>query len=342
MSKNEAESRLPQSHIYSPITSPNTIRLMVLQPGKTSEPLRCTFCMHEIFDNHTAEMYVKYRGSAADYTAISYTWHADPGSKEYGSILCLDKSIQITRNLSNLLHQLRHGAREEILWIDQLCINQGDEGEKEKQIPLMQKIYQQAKGVIFWIGEEDEHTGAAFDLIEKLNVLWCNVDRENPQFAPAGAISDDSYVSKLGLPILDSGNWKFLLDLLARQVLRRLWIVQEIVLGNSVLVMCGSHTIDFDTFGAAASYLAGSDWISAIQLKYAHLYLDGINMDNPNQLIEPNDIGRVDFLVGLYNRRLTLQWGKHESFEQLLLSTRRYGTDRQYVTFRKLLVVAHS
>lgn len=317
---------------------------MILHPDQEKEPLRCTFFTHHLLDQHTAAMCVKFRGRPGDYRAISYSWHADADAKDYGSIVCNGKPLRITRNLSDLLYRLRSPTARQSLWVDQLCINQDDEREKEQQIPLMQKVYQQAGDVVFWIGEEDEHNPAAFSLIEKLDSVYREVGYETPQVPPAGAIADDTYTSNLRLPSLRSGEWKPLMEIFARMVFRRLWIVQEIVLGHSVLVMCGSHTIDFEKLGGAASYLGGSDWISILQAFYADAFLEEIDSLEP--MIEIEKLGCVDFLIGLYIRRWRLCRKEHADFQQLLLSARMYKTDRAFIQDRVFallgLLSAHS
>ncbi len=243
------------------------------------------------------------------------------------SILCSDQYLRISRNLSNLLYQLRGEADERILWIDQLCINQNDKRDKEQQLELMGKVYQEARDVVFWIGSDDEHTPTVFGLIEKLDAAYRQADHENSDYPPRGALSDDAYTSKAGLPSLSSGEWKPLMDLLALQVFRRLWIVQEIALAPSVVVLRGSHIIDFEKLGGAASYLAYSDWISTLQSHYAAPYLAASDSEGP---IEIEELGRVDFVLGYYSRRIRFRAGEQLGFEQLLLSTRRYKTNRDF------------
>ncbi|KAH8588713.1 heterokaryon incompatibility, partial [Bisporella sp. PMI_857] len=55
------------------------------------------------------------------------------------------------------------------IWIDALCINQGDLSEKSKQIPIMRCIYENAEQVIIWLGLEDQCIRKALTLIQMFN-----------------------------------------------------------------------------------------------------------------------------------------------------------------------------
>ena len=52
--------------------------------------------------------------------------------------------------------------------IDAICINQYDPDEKSVQVQRMQDIYRNAKQVLVWIGKEKDHTGLAFEQIQRL------------------------------------------------------------------------------------------------------------------------------------------------------------------------------
>jgi hypothetical protein len=52
--------------------------------------------------------------------------------------------------------------------IDAICINQHDPDEKSVQVQRMQDIYRNAKQVLVWIGKEKDHTGLAFEQIQRL------------------------------------------------------------------------------------------------------------------------------------------------------------------------------
>jgi hypothetical protein len=84
-----------------------------------------------------------------EFDAISYVWGTAPASI---SIPCNDGSILITPTAHHMLGFLRLQKRP--LWIDALCINQGDEVEKATQIPLMGQIYANASyEQKIWTGE---------------------------------------------------------------------------------------------------------------------------------------------------------------------------------------------
>jgi hypothetical protein len=76
--------------------------------------------------------------------------------------------MMVMNNLYRVLERLRCQDVNRILWIDGICINQEDVEERSQQVLLMKQVYQQAKAVLCWIGEEEDDTEAAFRTISKL------------------------------------------------------------------------------------------------------------------------------------------------------------------------------
>jgi hypothetical protein len=76
---------------------------------------------------------------------------------------CLD----ITSSLAATLRALRYPDKERVLWIDQMCIHQGNSKEKSKQMDLMGAIYAGASKVIVWLGEVIEEEDMDCENISK-------------------------------------------------------------------------------------------------------------------------------------------------------------------------------
>ncbi len=89
------------------------------------------------------------RGSIGkDYEALSWCWGtALPTShisiRKNGRIY----SKKVQPDLVAALKALRHSQEDRYLWIDAICINQADVGEKNHQVEMMSTIYGQAKSV---------------------------------------------------------------------------------------------------------------------------------------------------------------------------------------------------
>jgi hypothetical protein len=58
-------------------------------------------------------------------------------------------------NLWWALSHLRGVEKERTFWIDALCIDQKNEGERNHQVGQMSRIYTRAKRVVVWLGRED-------------------------------------------------------------------------------------------------------------------------------------------------------------------------------------------
>ncbi|OTB14402.1 hypothetical protein K445DRAFT_47438, partial [Daldinia sp. EC12] len=80
--------------------------------------------------------------------ALSYVWGKSKVSKYINVDGC---PFPVTENLFNILTSLRNQHTARPIWIDAICINQADSGEKVHQVRLMRDIYSKAKKVTIWL-----------------------------------------------------------------------------------------------------------------------------------------------------------------------------------------------
>ena len=100
----------------------------------------------------------------------------------------------------------------------------------------MREVFKSAKVVYAWLGEESDRSR---DAIKKL-VEIANTKRASPQAASAKQTIDPSSqlrrVSGASDPF-----WNYINKLLSRRWFRRVWIVQELVLAQEALFLCGKE-----------------------------------------------------------------------------------------------------
>jgi hypothetical protein len=89
--------------------------------------------------------------SQSDFEALSYTW-GESLNNEYVEVQ--DQiQIPITDNLARALRRLRYPSEPRYLWIDAICIDQKNLGERSRQVAYMGEIYKRASRVIIWLGD---------------------------------------------------------------------------------------------------------------------------------------------------------------------------------------------
>jgi len=171
-----------------------------------------------------------------DFVALSYCW-GPPGVTKH--IIVNDITVNVQENLEAALRMLRDGqslASYCKLWVDALCINQKDLGERKVEVGRMRLIYRLASNVIIWLGPEADNSGNAMDLILTLSDscksgtdrLLGACLRQNP----------DS---------LGQGVWLALSMLLDRPYWHRTWVIQEMAMANgSAQILCGSKFVSWD------------------------------------------------------------------------------------------------
>ncbi|CAD6591406.1 MAG: hypothetical protein ASARMPRED_005377 [Alectoria sarmentosa] len=213
-----------------PLTKSNHIRILTVRQGGPDDSIECTLT--------TRPLAIPESSSPVDqvlpYEALSYHW----GSGEAGmKIKIYTESFpglfRVRPNLHAALNQLRLPDRPRRLWIDAICINQGDNDEKNAQVSLMSDIYTKATSVCVWLGEASLDSNLALNFISRIVNLddfdRLVADRRTPQ------------------------EWAALSSLMRRAWFSRRWVVQEIALAARATLYCGDAYVRWSDFADAVS-----------------------------------------------------------------------------------------
>ncbi|KAI0965378.1 heterokaryon incompatibility protein-domain-containing protein [Xylaria arbuscula] len=233
-----------QSYTYRPITS-DQIRVAEIHPGESDDPVAITIHHERFVAEESSEAHL------VAYEALSYVW----GSTEnMEPILADNLELSTTRNLNSALKHLRYQDESRFMWIDALCIDQGNEIEKGPCVAMMGDIYRRASRVVVWLGEAENDSTEAIDLLkwmgERVDVnFFRQLMRPSSDFEP-----DCTVLSDRTQPLpFDEDEHFSLHALFCRPWFDRLWVRQEIGLANqaSAVVSCGNRTIPWLTFKRA-------------------------------------------------------------------------------------------
>ncbi|KAG4262371.1 hypothetical protein FPRO03_10601 [Fusarium proliferatum] len=214
--QNEAQ-RESNPYVYSDPPKGSWIRLLELSPGNRLE----------ILSGQLFEVWWEQE-TCPPYSALSYTWADENGNTSPSNLIFLDKEqkvLRITRNCDRALRSLRHRSKPKLLWVDSICINQFSASERSHQVGLMKTIYSKANTVHAYVGETmcgDDSTGT--EAMTLLNDLQAN------------GISD---IMALG----NTSNISTLNKFFARPYFTRLWVVQELLLAQSITIHCGEVSL---------------------------------------------------------------------------------------------------
>jgi hypothetical protein len=193
---------------YETLQDPQDIRLVEIQPNSNNlSQLEC-----KIMTKNLSNLNFSYQ-------CLSYVWGTPDQNK---SILCNNRTLKVTDNLFVALKNLRQNKATFPIWIDQLCINQEDIAERNKQVMLMATIYEKAERTIIWIGEKADNSHLAIKLIQSTPYLSV---RENLKLLTASRNGTlDQIVSTLGAPKMEDKSWVALRRLLQRPWFKRSWV----------------------------------------------------------------------------------------------------------------------
>ncbi|KAK8223084.1 heterokaryon incompatibility protein-domain-containing protein [Phyllosticta capitalensis] len=224
----------PPRYQHKPLKGAKAFRLVELQPGEKDDALRCDIKIVSLDEQ-------------PQYEALSYIRgipeHASPGITVQGPS---NTMFKVTTTCRRALRNLRHPTASRLLWIDQLCIDQGSLEEKGQQVRLMDDIYKSATRVFV------DPAGAVgwrdLDLASLLSILnWGRRDRNEPELPVLPRIKKrydqlTEVYEMEGKP--NSEGW-------CHEVLvfltwfERTWAVQEVALAKEAVMIVGSLEIPF-------------------------------------------------------------------------------------------------
>ncbi|KAH8879759.1 HET-domain-containing protein [Thozetella sp. PMI_491] len=241
---------------YTPLSSATSTRILKVSQSDDDGRLQCE--LSELQLTAVDEMYPD--PIPPPYTCLSYSWGSTTATE---TVICNGKAMQITTNLADALRMTLWKNPNEFLWADQICINQDDDVEKGAQVQRMTQIYDQAKTVLAWIGDEEPDTALAISWIERVAALTKGLG--NDVFDDYANSDERSEVEKkerlteeqseaLGVPFSNTEAWTAFSNFFHRSWFGRTWVVQEVLPAREAWVVCGRHSVDWQKVKAAATW----------------------------------------------------------------------------------------
>lgn len=127
-----------------------------LEPGHI-RLIRVVACTEDLIE---CEMKQFPLDTERPWYALSYVWGTEPAGHK---VLLNGQQTRARPNLAAALRALSKAPANDPalpkdlwIWIDALCINQGDDKEKARQIPLMGELYSRARVVLVWLGHRHD------------------------------------------------------------------------------------------------------------------------------------------------------------------------------------------
>jgi hypothetical protein len=139
----------------------------------------------------------------------------------------------------NLLFALR--------WYDTVCIDQYDTQERNHQVKQMRNIYEHATNVLVWLGHPAPGPGSN----SMMEILF-----ERPSLIKV-------YKQRMRRELLD----EICREMLGNSYWSRMWVLQELLVGEKVTVQYGRSSQDWQAFCGLLNMMlqASSPWINHVR-----------------------------------------------------------------------------
>lgn len=204
---------------YAPLkTDKKEIRLLVLKPGVGEEPLQCAFQQAFLVDR------------TPQYETISYVWG---DAMIRGTVILNGNPLDIPESAENVLRRVRYADKDRLLWIDAVCINQGDVVERASQVILMSDIFTKTHRTLVWLGPDSESTPTAIESIKlmanELRRMWSNIGH-NDLFSSEVSLQP-AVREQLDIPAVQ--------EFFRSAWFTRAWVVQEVALAPRTTCLRG-------------------------------------------------------------------------------------------------------
>lgn len=266
------------TYAFCPLTAPDSIRVIHLQPGSLNDELECTLEAVRLTERPA-------------YEALSYCWGKSAGNRciklRTASLLATNTggtmssaSLAITDTLHDALICLRYPQKERILWVDQICINQRDHKERSAQVNLMQDIYSSTQCAIVWlrigrpllppwrIPQQSELSKLFKEIVIAMSKLVeddklktdLSIGPEHKALSerPLRDMTKDDRV-RYGLPDESDPRWTLFYGFFDGPWFSRVWIVQEVAWPKKISVHYIDLTSSWERFASVLNFVESLD-----------------------------------------------------------------------------------
>lgn len=276
---------MAQNYTYAELPSETSIRLLKVLDPSPDGIMNCILDVHEL-------------GESPSYRALSYTWgppsdlaieRGMTADRSY-PILCNKGTLMVTKNLLDALSSMqrtRFTTSKDYIWIDAICINQDDKDEKSSQVYMMFDIYKAAQLVVVWLGEQDEDTSLALQILPSVAAIPDDLLRRYD----SGDLDVMDSMPEEYLFTHPLDHWRALTMLMRRHWFNRVWIIQEFLAAKEVLIFCGESKISWEHLVKASRFFAVSS-LSRVVLMNLIVDYPGIQPSLYKQISHANILSR--------------------------------------------------
>lgn len=185
----------------------------------------------------SVEMHTYELDHAPTFYALSYVWNS---TERNVPLTCNGRKLMVTNSLALAHTRSIVWSRGVYLWADGICINQDDVAERNHQVTLMGEIYTRASKVLAHLPHvdqsgDDSQEWSAISAVTLLNRIWATDEDYS-------AKSEAEWEEILSTNHYNVALWATLLEFWMNRWFTRSWILQEGVLGDSVVVFFGAAT----------------------------------------------------------------------------------------------------
>jgi len=255
--------------VYATLQSTDQIRLLLLSKGNFNDPVHGTLLIARLSGN------IKFQ-------ALSYTWADSAGDDSHSEVIFLGprwEIFMVTANCKAALRRLRRKDDDCMVWVDAICIDQGNHSERNHQVGLMRRIYSAASEVFVYLGEVSSSSKEAFQ-----RLMWAKKHES-----------------------IDEKGRQCLSDLFNMRYFHRVWVIQEIANAKSATMHFGGDAVGWsvleeERLKTLAIHDIVPKWISSVYLGQDYTICnlsDLLFSTTSSKASDPRD--KVFALLGLIN-----------------------------------------
>lgn len=226
------------------------------------------------------------------------------------TIYCGGQPIEVQQNCWAALKHIGSQLLQDDLpiWVDAICINQGDDQEKRHQInDLMGTIYSRSEKGFIWLGEGNERTDAAMDYLSRGGIPFGTAISYYGGVPIQEQLASTCFLAwKMAFYLLRMNPYDIFLlhyeglrEALEQPRLRnpwitRLWTLQETVLARRSILVCGQRSIEWLAMVYALDFIKKSenvwlpaafpDWKRLVDLWKEHTEQSSVQVMSPSPL----------------------------------------------------------